>query len=63
MKRVLLTLCAMPIVLVAMAGDAIHQLTYHRPAYWIWDGIHPTPAGHRRMADLWMQLAGKTVKD
>ncbi len=23
-------------------------------AYWIWDGIHPTPAGHRRMADLWM---------
>lgn len=23
------------------------------PSYWIWDGIHPTPAGHRRMADLW----------
>lgn len=22
--------------------------------YWIWDGIHPTPAGHRRMADLWL---------
>ena len=21
--------------------------------YWIWDGVHPTPAGHRRMADLW----------
>ena len=23
------------------------------PCYWIWDGIHPTPAGHRRMANLW----------
>lgn len=24
-------------------------------AYWIWDGIHPTPAGHKRMADLWIK--------
>ena len=23
--------------------------------HWIWDGIHPTPAGHRRMADLWLK--------
>lgn len=23
--------------------------------YWIWDGIHPTPAGHKRMADLWIE--------
>ena len=23
--------------------------------YWIWDGIHPTAAGHQRMADLWIQ--------
>lgn len=22
--------------------------------YWIWDGIHPTPAGHQRMAKMWM---------
>lgn len=27
------------------------------PSYWIWDGIHPTPAGHRRMADLWTKKA------
>ena len=25
--------------------------------HWIWDGIHPTPAGHRRMADLWIEQA------
>lgn len=24
-------------------------------SYWIWDGIHPTPAGHRQMADLWLE--------
>jgi len=23
--------------------------------YWIWDGIHPTPAGHYRMAELWKE--------
>ena len=23
--------------------------------YWIWDGIHPTSAGHLRMAQLWQQ--------
>lgn len=24
-------------------------------SYWIWDGIHPTPAMHYRMAQLWIQ--------
>jgi len=24
------------------------------PAYWAEDGVHPTPAGHWRMADAWM---------
>ena len=25
------------------------------PEYWIWDGIHPTPAGHQAMADAWLK--------
>lgn len=24
-------------------------------SHWIWDGIHPTAAGHQLMAELWMQ--------
>ena len=27
--------------------------TEPEPSFWIWDGVHPTAAGHRRMADLW----------
>ncbi|MDO4757795.1 MAG: SGNH/GDSL hydrolase family protein [Rikenellaceae bacterium] len=27
--------------------------------HWIWDGIHPTAAGHRRMADLWLKTFRK----
>ncbi len=33
-----------------------------RPDYWIWDGIHPTPAGHRRMADLWLNQVTPVIK-
>ncbi len=25
------------------------------PEYWLPDGVHPSPAGHARMADLWME--------
>jgi phospholipase/lecithinase/hemolysin len=24
------------------------------PAYWAADGVHPTPAGHRLLADAWL---------
>ena len=29
------------------------QKNQPNPKYWIWDGIHPTAAGHLRMAELW----------
>jgi lysophospholipase L1-like esterase len=25
--------------------------------HWLWDGVHPTPAGHRLMADEWLRGA------
>lgn len=42
-----------------------HALMHHlhtnykteNAGYWVWDGIHPTAAGHRRMADLWIDKA------
>lgn len=27
--------------------------------YWIWDGVHPTAAGHQRMADMWIKQVNK----
>lgn len=30
-----------------------------RELWWIWDGIHPTAAGHRMMADCWKQKVGE----
>jgi len=30
--------------------------------YWIWDGIHPMPAGHELMALEWMKHAAKKLK-
>jgi lysophospholipase L1-like esterase len=30
------------------------ELTKQNPSYWVWDGIHPTAAGHQKMADLWL---------
>jgi len=28
------------------------------PAYWAGDGVHPTPAGHQKMADAWVKAVG-----
>ena len=38
-------------------------LTQNQPntAYWIWDGIHPSPAGHYKMFEQWMETAGNLV--
>ena len=32
-----------------------NELTAKNASYWIWDGIHPTAAGHQKMADLWLR--------
>lgn len=35
--------------------DALRQAP---PEYWAADGVHPTPAGHRLLADCWLQQVG-----
>lgn len=29
------------------------------PEYWLADGVHPTPAGHRLMADAWLEAVSQ----
>lgn len=52
---------------LAAEFDAIHvpfqsefddALSKAPAEYWIWDGIHPMPAGHELMARLWLEKAG-----
>ena len=43
--------------------NAFNKALSKAPAdYWIWDGIHPMPAGHELMAIEWMRQAGKKLK-
>jgi lysophospholipase L1-like esterase len=30
--------------------------------YWIWDGVHPMPAGHELMARHWLKVVNKNIK-
>lgn len=31
------------------------------PAYWLMDGVHPTPAGHQLIADAWLELFDREI--
>jgi lysophospholipase L1-like esterase len=43
--------------------DAFNKALSKAPAnYWIWDGIHPMPAGHELMAVEWMHHVSKHLK-
>jgi len=37
--------------------DLFSELTLPSPEYWVWDGIHPTPAAHKLMADVWLKAS------
>ncbi len=40
--------------------DRLLQKHKSLPArYWIWDSVHPTPAGHQKMADMWLKAFKK----
>ena len=41
---------------------AFNEALTKAPAdYWIWDGIHPMPAGHELMARLWIEKVGGSL--
>ncbi|PSR52047.1 lysophospholipase [Adhaeribacter arboris] len=43
--------------------DAFNKALAKAPAdYWIWDGIHPMPAGHELMAREWLKQVSKNLK-
>lgn len=41
-----------------MFDELLKTCPTSKDTYWIWDGLHPTPAGHRRMADMWIERVG-----
>ena len=38
-----------------------HDARTPKLSYWMWDGTHPTAAGHEKMAELWMQRVGSKL--
>ena len=44
--------------------EAFDRATGRAPAeYWIWDGVHPTAAGHQLIADQWLAIVRKDVTE
>jgi len=42
---------------------AFNKALVKAPAeYWIWDGVHPMPAGHELMAREWIKQVSKKLK-
>jgi lysophospholipase L1-like esterase len=43
--------------------DVMNTACKRAPAdYWMWDGVHPTVAGHELLAREWMRQVGKKVR-
>lgn len=42
-----------------MFNQILNATPTSQNTYWIWDGIHPTAAGHQRMADMWIKQANQ----
>lgn len=58
LKRLAHEFDAIPVHFQDMFNKALEKA----PAkYWIWDGIHPMPAGHELMAREWIDVLGKHV--
>jgi lysophospholipase L1-like esterase len=48
------------LILIPYQSTFEEACTKASPDYWIWDGIHPTYAGHGLMARVWLEVVGET---
>ena len=48
-----------PVVHFQTMFDAAISHSKQPVTFWIWDGIHPTYAGHQRMADEWLRTVNQ----
>lgn len=46
-----------PAVFVPLQQVFDNAVSRREPVYWLWDGVHPTPAGHFLIAEAWLQAA------
>ena len=44
-----------------LVEETISQNQNIPASYWIWDGIHPTPAMHYKMARMWIEKADREI--
>ena len=46
-----------PAVFVPLQRVFDEACARREPSYWLWDGVHPTPAGHFLVAEEWLRCA------
>lgn len=47
-----------PVIDLRLQQRFCELATRRDSSYWMWDGIHPTEAGHQIIADAWLEAAG-----
>ncbi|HET9111251.1 MAG TPA: GDSL family lipase, partial [Ktedonobacterales bacterium] len=45
-------------LLTPLDGLFAQAATRREPAFWADDGVHPTPAGHALIAQVWLRTVG-----
>jgi lysophospholipase L1-like esterase len=46
-------------IYIPLQADFEEAAKQAEDAYWMWDGIHPTTAGHELIARKWLQVVGE----
>ena len=61
-QEIISKLCLEYKLLELKTGDLLRSALaeYDQPRYWLWDGIHPTPAFHNRIAQEYVNLLKKS---